>query len=281
MLRALRRWNESAALPGKGAANLDDAQIQAYLRRAYEARLPYHAWLSVWRHFSDWEGTFLDVGANVGQTITSFAIYNTRMRIWAFEPNPLCAESLAFAADLVPNEVTVLRCGLSDADADLPLYMPVVEAQKGFSPSSNASLKFGKRHVIERLLNGLPGPDSLSFLALPAVVRVPASLEEQPEHVRLVKIDVEGFERRVLDGLTPLIRRDRPVMTVERNNWPEIAEWMRREGYAAFDHDGTGALRRVPDGPAGGSSIDPLLLPLDRLEEVMAKAAGLRLAPPP
>jgi FkbM family methyltransferase len=283
MLRALRRWNESVALPGKDAANLDDAQIEAYLRRSYEARQPYHAWLSVWRHFSEWEGTFLDVGANVGQTITSFAIYNTRMRIWAFEPNPLCAEGLAFAAGLVPNEVTVLLCGPGDADADLPLYMPVVEAQKGFSPSSNASLRrseFGKRHVIDRLLNGLPGADALSFLALPAVVRAPASLEEQPEDVRLIKIDVEGFERQVLDGLTPLIRRDRPVMTVERNNWPEIAEWMGREGYAAFDHDETGELRRVPEGPAGGSSVDPLLLPLDQLKEVMAKSTGLRLASP-
>ena len=283
MLRALRGCNENIALPAKAAANLDGAQIQAYLRHAYSERRPYHPWLSIWRYFADWHGTFLDVGANVGHTIASLAIYNTRTRIWAVEPNALCPECLAFAADLVPNGVTVFLGALGDTDGELPLYLPVVRDRKGFTPGSNASLRrteFAKRHVIERLVTDTLGPDSLSVLALPSVIRTPPSVEEdEPDDLRIVKIDVEGLERKVLEGLTPLIRKHRSVMTVERNNWPEIGEWLRRENYAAFNDDETGALSRVPDGPAGGTSVDPLVLPPDRLDEVLAKAAGLRLAP--
>jgi hypothetical protein len=136
MLRALRGCNENIALPAKAAANLDGAQIQAYLRHAYSERRPYHPWLSIWRYFADRQGTFLDVGANVGHTIASLAIYNTRTRIWAFEPHALCPECLAFAADLVPNGVTVFLGALGDTDGELPLYLPVVRDRKGFAPSS-------------------------------------------------------------------------------------------------------------------------------------------------
>jgi hypothetical protein len=109
-------------------------------------------------------------------------------------------------------------------------------------------------------------------------VRRPESLPSPPS-LRLAKIDVEGFERRVLDGLTPLLRQHRPVLTVERNNWPEIAEWLAREDYGAFDYDsGTASLREVPQGGAGGRSVDPLLLPRERIGQILAEADGLRLA---
>jgi FkbM family methyltransferase len=280
MLKALHRFDGHAPLPDKAALGIDDAATQAWLRRRWEERAPYHAWLSVWRHFAGWEGTFLDVGANIGQTITSFALFNPRMRIWSFEPNPLCAESIAFAAGLVPNEVEVFVCGLADEDAALTLHVPVVRGTSGFSPTSNATLRRGeldKPHVVQRLLGKETDRAALTVVEVPAVVRRPESLPE-PEALRLVKIDVEGFERKVLDGLTPLLRRQRPVLTVERNNWPEIAAWMDREGYAAFDYlPESAALRRVPEGPRGGSVVDPLLLPLDRLAETLAAADGLRL----
>jgi hypothetical protein len=163
----------------------------------------------------------------------------------------------------------------------MTLHVPVVRGNESAGPSSNASLRrteLDKRHVVDRLLAGKAAREDLHFVELPAVVRMPASLPA-PDRPELVKIDVEGFERRVLEGLTPMLRAHRPVVTVERNNWPEIAEWIAREGYGAFDYDPAGGvLRPVPEGQAGGSSVDPILLPLDRVDHVLARAEGLRLA---
>ncbi len=281
MLAEIHRWDAPAELPDKATLNLSDSRVETWLTHLHASGRPYHGWLAVWRHFSKWEGTFLDVGANLGQSIVSFAMFNRQMRIWSFEPNPLCAEALACAARLVPNEVTIFLCGLADADAAMTLHVPVVRGAGGVGPSSNASLRrseLDKRHVVDRLLAGHGTREDLSFVDVPAVVRRPESLPP-PSALRLAKIDVEGFERRVLEGLTPLLRAHRPVLTVERNNWPEIAEWIAREGYAAFDYEAsTGTLREVPEGSSGGKSVDPLLLPRDRVAHLLSEADGLRLA---
>lgn len=282
MLRDVRRWDEGAALPLKAALNIRDASVQDYLRRLWEARQPYHAWLTVWRHFAAWEGTFLDIGANMGQTITSFAAFNPRMRIWTFEPNPLCAENIAFAAGLVPNAVTAFLCGIADVDEPMALHVPVVRGNHGFGPSSNASLRrteLDKGYVVQRLLGAESDRAALSVVEVPAVVRRLESLGDPPA-LRIVKVDVEGFERRALEGITPAIRRHRPVLTVERNNWPEVMEWMRREDYGGFDYafqDGQGVLTADPPGRSG-KVVDAVLLPLERVEAIIAEAEGLRLA---
>jgi FkbM family methyltransferase len=280
MLHALHRFDEGAALPDKAALNIHDAGVQDYLRRLYQAGTPYHAWLGVWRHFAAWEGSFLDVGANMGQSVTSFALFNPRMRIWTFEPNPLCAENIAYAAALVPNEVTVFMCGLAEADATMTLHVPVLRGNRSFGPSSNASLRrseLDKAHVVQRLLGAGTDPGALSHVGIPVAVRRMAGLGEPPA-VRIVKIDVEGFERRVLDGMTPMLRRHRPVLTVERNNWPEVMAWMDRENYAGFDYDGaTGRLTSDPPGRSG-KVVDAVLLPRERVAEIIASAEGLALA---
>lgn len=281
MLAEMRRWDRGALLPDKTALNIRDEAIADYLRRLWHDRTPYHAWLGIWRHFAHWRGSFLDIGANMGQSLVSFAMFNPVMTVWAFEPNPLCAESIAFAAGLVPNEVRIFLCGIAEADAAMTLHVPVVRGHSGFGPSSNASLRrseLDKPHVVERLLAQVTDRGALSVVELPAVVRRLERIGE-PEALRLVKIDVEGFERRVLEGITPAVRRHRPVLTVERNNWSEIAEWMRREDYAAYDYvfeDGRGRLiADVPGRP--GRVVDAVLLPIEAVGAILAEAEGLGL----
>jgi hypothetical protein len=81
----------------------------------------------------------------------------------------------------------------------------------------------------------------------------------------------------VLEGITPAIRRHRPVMTVERNNWAELLEWMRRENYGGFDYafeEGRGWLIADPPGRSG-KVVDAVLLPLERVPDILATAEGL------
>jgi hypothetical protein len=51
----------------------------------------------------------------------------------------------------------------------------------------------------------------------------------------VIKIDTEGFERSVLDGLGP----HRPVVIAElHGNNTEVVEWLEGRGYAVMNLDG-------------------------------------------
>ncbi len=52
-----------------------------------------------------------------------------------------------------------------------------------------------------------------------------------PERVRLVKIDAEGHDLKVLGGMESLLHRDRPVLIVEGSLSGSIAAWLAERGY--------------------------------------------------
>jgi hypothetical protein len=54
----------------------------------------------------------------------------------------------------------------------------------------------------------------------------------------LVKIDVEGHEQGVLDGMRTLLARDHPVLIVQDVS-PEIAAWLADFGYQGSYHPGS------------------------------------------
>ena len=65
---------------------------------------------------------------------------------------------------------------------------------------------------------------------------VTAALPLQPEQPGIhLKIDVQGFELQVLEGAAGILRRDRPVVIIERDARVEarIREWMEGLGYSA------------------------------------------------
>jgi len=75
-----------------------------------------------------------------------------------------------------------------------------------------------------------------------ACVQVPCvRLDEvvESERVGLLKVDVEGFELRVLKGSRALIRRSRPLLYVENDradNSQELIEWLWAAGYNLWWH---------------------------------------------
>jgi FkbM family methyltransferase len=68
-------------------------------------------------------------------------------------------------------------------------------------------------------------------------VRLDEMLED--EQVGLLKIDVEGFERKVLEGATGTLRRCRPLLYVENDRLDhsrELIEWLWSAGYRLWWH---------------------------------------------
>ena len=154
-------------------------------------------------------GTFVDIGANVGNHGLFAALFLGAGRVIPFEPNPLAYRLL------VQN---VLVNGLEDVFDLSRLGVGVGAREEG-------GFAMEKR---ERNLGGakmLPGAGSLQVL--------PGDRLLEGEAPALIKIDVEGMEMAVLAGLDGVIRAHRPILLVEVDNENETAfmAWAEALGY--------------------------------------------------
>ena len=157
---------------------------------------------------------FVDMGANMGMiTLVGSRFVGPSGVVDAFEPNPACFESIR--ATLARNKITNVRlhpAAMGDVATTLPLTVPRYN-------SGEASL--------------VAAPDTFGGDA--DTVEVPVlvgddALKSDPRPPIFIKIDVEGFERRVLQGLRETLTWDRPLVATE-----VIARHLAREGCRPSD----------------------------------------------
>jgi len=154
-------------------------------------------------------GTFVDIGANVGNHSLFAGLFTDAARIIPFEPNPLAYRLLVLNVVLNRLEDRVvfdhLGCGASDLDRD------------GFAMTEQIKNLGAARMVA--------GAGEISTVRPDDVLR-----DEVPD---VIKIDVEGMEIQVLRGLQKTIARTRPVLLLEvnRENIHDFADWRLAHGF--------------------------------------------------
>lgn len=140
---------------------------------------------------------FVDVGANVGQHSLFMSKYCSHVH--SFEPWDGVLNTLK--RNLILNKiknVTTYSVGLGNEDKSLPFYTPYNFCNKG---SSSFIADHNEKNT--------------KALDLP-IVRADAYFKKQGiEKIDIVKIDVEGFEKFVLEGLKHSLQEHRPVIIVE------------------------------------------------------------------
>jgi FkbM family methyltransferase len=154
----------------------------------------------------DWA---LDIGANVGHyTLRMAQLVGPTGRVIAVEPIPatfaLLAENLRYSGHA---NVSLLNCAASQRTDILGMEIPLW---------SDGMENYYQAHVVR-------GTAALTILALSI-----DSLALPP--VRLVKIDAEGHELPVLQGMRRLLERDHPVLIVETTA-DESIRLLERSGY--------------------------------------------------
>jgi FkbM family methyltransferase len=167
--------------------------------------------------------TVVDVGANIGMyTVLMAGLVGAEGRVAAYEPNPdllgLLRENVAL--NWLNDRVTIKPMAASSAAGTLTL------------------------HVTERFMgnSSLLEPDTDYFANVPMDTTRAVEVEAEPldalarelGHVDLVKIDVEGAERFVLEGMAEMLRGgsvDRVTFEVYRarmgDEWGAFAELLR------------------------------------------------------
>lgn len=143
-------------------------------------------------------GVFLDIGANIG--VHSLYMSRFAAKVASIEPYPPVLER--FRKSLELNHISNIRIypvGYSNEEGELPFYAP---------PESNLGTgSFDASFSTENRLLGY----------LPLVVGDRHLAAEGISRVDLIKVDIEGYERYALLGLTQTLRTNRPIVVFELN----------------------------------------------------------------
>jgi FkbM family methyltransferase len=172
----------------------------------------------------------LDVGGNVGYiSAVAASCVGKSGEVHSFEPLHECFERLALVHRMNPDfRIICNQFALGSDEGSLPICFDPV------GQSRNATL--------------VPGYEMPVRYQVP-VKRLDAYIREvikSPERIKLIKIDVEGFELAVLKGLERFLADNtyRPLIIVEIKPWEvtkighdmkEFQDYMGRFGYKAYD----------------------------------------------
>lgn len=146
---------------------------------------------------------YVDVGANIGyMSICAASIVGHTGCVMAIEPEPRCNEKLQYNLslnDAIKNIVKVYSLAISDTGGVMEFC---VATEEGLSRFDNGRVN--------------PCMDLVETITVQAVTldSLCADLKKYP---RFIKIDVEGFEHRVLGGAKKLIEGQETIFSFEYN----------------------------------------------------------------
>lgn len=173
------------------------------------------------------EQIIFDVGGNIGDTALHFAqIQNNIGKIYCFEPVPVLFERLKKNVSINSfTNINIQNIALSDKREDLFFNLPKAQNSSGIFLSHTASEESKKVH-------SLTLDDFCS--------------ENKIEKLDLIKIDVEGFELKVLMGAMQTLKKFKPKMFIEINDThlhraggsaKEVVNLLEQNSYKIFRAD--------------------------------------------
>jgi FkbM family methyltransferase len=170
---------------------------------------------------------FFDVGANVGfLTVLGAHLVGPGGKVYAFEP-------VASNADYVRRNCRV------NGFSQVRVLEAAVSNQCGQGQLNLAAYSGGAA------LSSVEAPPDPAGTQMVDLVTIDAAVERDglaPPH--LVKIDVEGAELEVLQGMSVTAKRHRPIVIVEvdagepeplRRKQAECEQWLRHHGYKVHE----------------------------------------------
>lgn len=180
----------------------------------------------------------LDIGANIGCTTLLFG--DTVERVDSFEPSPSTFSFLRRNVELAGfSNVELHNCGLGAVSGESEITFAPGNRSGGFvSDRAHADNSFITERITITTLDDF-------------VARNPRG------RLDFIKMDVEGYEQKVLEGGRRTIERFRPVVALELNHWclnalqrtsvPDFLDFLRSTFPVLVADDPDGSLPSLHD----------------------------------
>lgn len=204
----------------------------ADIDRQWKSKVPHESDFFFFRNVIVDSPMIVDVGANAGQSVASFDATCPGGRIVSFEPNERYRDVLEhIKSDLVSDgrfQYHMVGCGKSSALLDL--HVPYVGGEPYFQEASLSADHFQIDWVRERLLSY---GGELTFRSFQITIEPVDDFNLSPH---LCKIDAEGWEFDVLQGMTSTISRQAPIFLIENNDYNQVTAFLGDRGYRAYEY---------------------------------------------
>lgn len=162
----------------------------------------------------------LDIGGNIGFHAIHFSQFAHKGQVYSFEPSPDTFKLLLKNCERYQN-IQPINIGLAKTEGLARFHYASDHAYSGFKDT-------GKKSII--------GYEDLPVASLDKWVK-----EKALKRIDFIKIDVEGFEEQVIEGMTQVIKHYKPILFVEisptknQTENPEIIfNSILSFGYSAF-----------------------------------------------
>jgi FkbM family methyltransferase len=202
-----------------------------YGRMTFKLRIPHDPDFALFAALQETSGLFLDVGANSGQSARSLRIFNTSLDILSFEPNRLLEPELRFTRRLLGSTFRYRMQGLGSSNRRTMLYVPTV------GPTPQTPWATADRQLLESSRPSIERELGRTF----EIAEVPITIcrgDDMRFHPTVIKIDVEGLELDVLQGLEATLQESEPLLMIERNlGSAAVAAWLEARGYQLWIYD--------------------------------------------
>jgi FkbM family methyltransferase len=145
------------------------------------------------------DAVFIDIGANIGQTMLKVLPRYPNIRYYGIEPNPHCITYLKALVDINKfKHAKIIESAISDADGEIELLTRY--GDDILATTTHSFRKFTKYAVKTKV----------AMTTGDAVIKA-----ENLTQVDIIKIDIEGGESKAISGLMDTIKRFQPYIICE------------------------------------------------------------------
>lgn len=145
------------------------------------------------------DAVFIDIGANIGQTMLKVLPKRPNIRYYGIEPNPPCVRYLEALADVNKfKHVKIIESAISDADGEIELLTRY--GDDILATTTHLFRKFTK-YAVKTKVGMTTGDEVIDA--------------ENLTQVDIIKIDIEGGESKAIKGLMGTIKKFQPYMICE------------------------------------------------------------------
>lgn len=180
----------------------------------------------------------IDVGANAGYYAKIFARMAFKGKVFAFEPGSYARSILQKVVCIRGlNNVSIVPAGLGDRHGKVELHLPL---------KISGSLGYGLGHMgDDKTVDARETiAETVDILTLDQFVT-----DKDISRVDFIKIDIEGWELRALEGARNTIKRDHPVLMLEMvdrflsragDSSQKLWDFLTEHGYTMTRYDDNG-----------------------------------------